>query len=159
LAVRTYWFTGESGAATERMARDLSVDDFETGLTADARRLRVELLAKTRRVAMLGDGVDDASARIPATVSVAMGSRAGVAVDCADIVLIGHDLLKFVDTLRLARRTHAIILQNLAGTVVVDGVGIALAAIGVVTPVMAAAIYVSSALAFILNSARLTPSR
>jgi P-type E1-E2 ATPase len=144
LGVRTYLFTSESGAATERMARDLAVDDFETGLLPDARRLRVQLLAKTHRVATIGDGPDDWLARTGAAVDVAMGA---------------HDLPKFVDTLRLARRTHAIILQNVFGTVIVDCVGIGLAAIGFVTPVMAAAIHVTSALAFILNSARLVPPR
>jgi P-type E1-E2 ATPase len=123
LAVKTYLFTGDSGAATERMARELAVDHFETGLMPDAKRLRVQSLAKTRRVAMVGDGIDDAPALVAAAVGVAMGSGADVAGDCADIVLVGHDLLTFVDTLRLARRTHAIILQNLVGTVIVDGVG------------------------------------
>jgi len=135
------------------------VDDFETGLMPDTKRLRVESLAKTRRIAMVGDGVDDAPALAAAAVGVAIGSATDVARDCADVVLIGNDLLTFVDTLRLARRTHGIILQNVVGTVIVDGVGIALAAIGVVTPVIAAAIHVTSVLVFILNSARLAPPR
>jgi Cd2+/Zn2+-exporting ATPase/Cu+-exporting ATPase len=159
LAVKTYLLTGDSGAATERMARDLAVDDFETGLLPDAKRLRVQSLAKTRRVAMVGDGADDAPALVAAAIGVVMGSGADVARDGADIVLLGNDLMTFVDTLRLARRTHAIILQNVVGTVIVDGVGIVLAAIGVVTPVMAAAIHVASALVFILNSGRLVPPR
>jgi Cd2+/Zn2+-exporting ATPase/Cu+-exporting ATPase len=159
LAVKTYLFTGDAGAATERMARELAVDDFETGLMPDAKRLRVESLAKTRRVAMVGDGVDDAPALVAEVVGVTMGSDAEAARDCADVVVLGNDLLTFVYTLRLARRTHAIILQNVVGTVIVDGVGIALAAIGVVTPVIAAAIHVTSALVFILNSARLAPPR
>ena len=159
LAVKTYLFTGDTGAATERLVRDLAADDVETGLTPDAKLARVRLLAKTRRVAMVGDGVDDAPALIAATVGVAMGSGTDATRDSANIVLIGNDLLTFVDTLRLARRTHAIILQNILGTVIVDGVGIALAAIGVVTPIMAAAIHATAALAFILNSARLVPPR
>jgi len=159
LAVKTYLFTGDAGAATDRMARDLAVDDFETGLVPDAKRLRVESLAKTRRVAMVGDGVDDAPALAAATIGVAMGSSEDVARDGADVVILRNDLLTLVDTLRLARRTHAIILQNIIGTVIVDGVGIALAAVGVVNPVMAGAIHVTSALVFILNSARLSPPR
>jgi P-type E1-E2 ATPase len=159
LAVKTYLFTGDTGAATERLVRDLAADDVETGLTPDAKLARVRLLAKTRRVALVGDGVDDAPALIAATVGVAMGSGTDATRDSADIVLIGNNLLTFVDTLRLARRTHAIILQNVVGTVIVDGAGIALAAIGVVTPIMAAAIHVTAALAFILNSARLVPPR
>jgi P-type E1-E2 ATPase len=144
LAVKTYLFAGDAGAATERLARDLAVDDFETGLTPDAKLARVRLLAKTHLVALVGDGVDDAPALIAATVGV---------------VLIGNDLLTFVDTLRLARRTHAIILQNFVGTAIVAGAGIGLAAMGVVTPIMAAAIHATAALAFILNSARLVPAR
>jgi Cu+-exporting ATPase len=159
LAVKTYWLTGDSGAATERMARELAVDDFESGLMPDAKRRRVQSLARTRRVAMVGDGADDASALAATAVGVAMGSGADAASDRADVVLLGNDLLTFVDTLRLARRTHAIILQNVFGTVIVDGVGMALAAIGVVTPVMAAAIHVTSALVFILNSTSLAPPR
>ena len=64
-------------------------------------------------------------------------------------------ILKFVDVIRLARRTRAIILQNFVGTLVVDSVGIGLAAAGILTPVMAALIHVSSELLFVLHSARL----
>jgi cation transport ATPase len=71
------------------------------------------------------------------------------------VVLIGNDLLKFVDVIRLARRTRAIILQNFVGTLVVDSVGIGLAAAGILTPVMAALIHVSSELLFVLNSVSL----
>ena len=73
----------DASAATERIARELAVDDVETGLMPDAKRLRVQLLAKTRRVAMVGDGVDDA-------VSVAMASDIDVTRDRADIVLMGN---------------------------------------------------------------------
>jgi cation transport ATPase len=159
LAIKTYLFTGDAGAATERMARELAVDDFETGLMPDAKRLRVQSLGKTRRVAMVGDGTDDAPALVVVAVGVAMGSDAEAAGDCAGVVVLRNDLLTFVDTVRLARRTHGIVLQTVVGTVIVDGVGIALAAIGVVTPVIAAAIHVTSALVFILNSARLAPPR
>jgi cation transport ATPase len=86
-----------------------------------------------------------------------MGSGTDVARESADIVLIGNDLLKFVDTVRLARHTRAIIGQNFVGTLMVDGIGIGLAALGVLTPVMAALIHVTSELLFILNAARLVP--
>ena len=155
LAIRTYLLTGDSRPATQRIARDLRMDDFETGLMPDEKLARVRALMEKRRVAMIGDGVNDAPALVAATVGVAMGSGTDVARDSADIVLIGNDLLKFVDTVRLARRTHAIILQNFVGTVAVDGVGIALAAAGVLTPLVAALIHVTSELVFVLNAARL----
>jgi heavy metal translocating P-type ATPase len=157
LGVRSLLLTGDSRPATESVARSLGVDDFETGLMPEAKLDQVRALAEGHRVAMVGDGVNDAPALVAAMVGVAMGSGTDVAKESADIVLIGNDLLKFVDTVRLARRTRRIILQNFVGTVVVDGVGIALAAAGVLTPVMAAVVHVVSELGFILNSARLVP--
>ena len=67
--------------------------------------------------------------------------------------------MKFAETLALARRTRRIIWANFAGTIGVDLVGIGLAAFGLLNPLMAAFIHVASELAFILNSARLLPSR
>jgi heavy metal translocating P-type ATPase len=158
LGLKTYLLTGDSAPATERLARELDVDHFETGLLPDAKLARVRALASERPVAMVGDGVNDAPALSAATVGVAMGSGTDVARECADVVLIGDDLMKLVETVRLARRTRGIILQNFTGTVLVDTVGIGLAAAGVLTPVTAALIHVTSELLFILNAARLVPS-
>jgi Cu+-exporting ATPase len=157
LGLKTYILTGDSALAGRQVARGLGVDEFEGGLLPDEKLLRVERLAMTRRVAMIGDGVNDAPALIAATVGVAMGSGTDVARESADIVLIGNDLLKFVDVVRLARRTRNIIFSNFAGTLIVDGAGIALAAAGMLSPLVAAVIHVTSELAFILNSARLVP--
>ena len=92
-----------------------------------------------------------------ANVGVAMGSGTDVARESADVVLLGNDLLKFAETLSIARRTRRIIWQNFVGTIGVDAVGMALAAIGLLNPLLAAFIHVASELTFILNSARLLP--
>ena len=87
-----------------------------------------------------------------------MGLGTDVARESADVVLLGDDLLKFVETLKVARRCRHIIWQNFAGTLIVDGVGVSLAAFGMLNPLFAALIHVSSELVFILNSTRLLPS-
>ena len=87
-----------------------------------------------------------------------MGSGTDVARESASVVLLGNDLLRFAEVLKIARRCRGIIMANFAGTLAVDGVGVALAAMGLLNPVLAALIHVSSELLFIMNSARLLPS-
>jgi cation transport ATPase len=87
-----------------------------------------------------------------------MGAGTDVARESADIVLIGNDLPKFVETVKIARWCRRIIMTNFAGTLAVDGVGVGLAAFGLLNPLLAALIHVVSELIFILNSARLLPA-
>jgi Cd2+/Zn2+-exporting ATPase/Cu+-exporting ATPase len=92
-----------------------------------------------------------------AAVGVAMGSGTDVARESANVVLLGNDLSKFVETVRIARRAQGIIRFNFVGTLFVDAIGVGLAALGLLNPLFAAFIHVASELTFILNSARLLP--
>jgi P-type E1-E2 ATPase len=158
MSLRTILLTGDSRTVAEAVGKGLGVDEISSELLPEQKlRLVEELLAKGKKVVMIGDGINDAPALVKATVGVAMGSGIDVARESADIVLIGSDLSKFVEAIRVARRCHRIIIQNFAGTLVVDTIGVALAAFGFLSPLLAAFIHVSSEMVFILNAARLLP--
>lgn len=160
MGLRTVLLSGDSQAATTWVGRDLGVDEMVGELLPDEKAKCVtELRLKGRRVAMLGDGINDAPALVQAEVGIAMGSGTDVARESADIILIGNDLSKFVETLRIARRCRRIIMQNFVGTLAVDSVGVGMAACGLLNPLLAAMIHVVSELTFILNSTRLLPGR
>jgi len=160
LGIKTLLLTGDAPLVALGVARELGISAVTGNLLPEDKRVRVQtLVAEKRVVAMVGDGINDAPALLEAQVGVAMGSGTDVARESADIVLLGNDLLKFAQTLALARRTRGIIWANFAGTIGVDAVGIALAAFGLLNPLFAAFIHVASELTFILNSARLLPAR
>jgi Cd2+/Zn2+-exporting ATPase/Cu+-exporting ATPase len=158
MGLRTVLLSGDTQAVTSSVGRDLGVDEALGGLLPEQKAKRVaELRSKGRNVAMVGDGINDAPALVEANVGIAMGSGTDVARESADVILIGSDLSKLVETLRVARRCRGIIMQNFVGTLVVDSVGVGMAAFGFLNPLLAAFIHVTSELAFILNSTRLLP--
>jgi len=160
MGIRTVLLTGDARAVAQAVARELGISEVRADLLPEDKQKRVRsLVAEGRTVAMVGDGINDAPALIEAQVGVAMGSGTDVARESADVVLLGNDLEKFARTLGIARRTRRVIWANFAGTIGVDAVGIALAAFGLLNPLFAAFIHVASELTFILNSARLLPSR
>ena len=157
--MRVILLTGDIKAVAAAVARDIGISEFEADLLPEQKLARIrQVVSHGRVVAMLGDGVNDAPALTEASVGVAMGSGTDVARESADIVLLGNDLVRFADTVAIARHTRRIIWQNFAGTIAVDTVGIILASLGFLNPLLAAFIHVASELVFILNSARLLPA-
>ena len=158
MGLKTILLSGDAQPATKSVGRDLGVDEAVGELLPDEKAQWVtKLRGSNHKVAMVGDGINDAPALVQANVGVAMGSGTDVARESADVILIGSDLTKFVEALRIARRCRGIIMQNFAGTLIVDSIGVGMAAFGFLNPLLAAFIHVTSELAFILNSTRLLP--
>jgi heavy metal translocating P-type ATPase len=158
MGLKTVLLTGDSKTVAEDIGKKLGVDEIASELLPEGKLEFVSRLTKERHnVVMVGDGVNDAPALMKATVGVAMGAGTDVARESANVVLIGNDLSKLVETLTIARRCHRTIMQNFVGTLLVDSIGVGLAAFGFLNPLLAAFIHVSSEMAFILNSARLLP--
>jgi heavy metal translocating P-type ATPase len=156
MSIRTVLLTGDTASIGCAIGRELQVDEVEAELLPQQKLDRVRNLRGAGwTVAMVGDGINDAPALMEANVGIAMGSGTEIARESANVLLLGNDLLKVVEVIKIARRCHHIIMTNFAGTLGVDAVGVALAAFGFLNPVLAALIHVTSEMVFILNSARL----
>jgi heavy metal translocating P-type ATPase len=160
MGIQVALLTGDAESVARAVAGRLGILEVHAELLPEQKTAFVaEQVKKGKTVAMLGDGINDAPALSEATVGVAMGAGTDVARESADIVLIGNDLMKFVETVRIARNCRRIIFQNFYGTLIVDTIGIGLAAVGILNPLLAAFIHVASELTFILNSTRLLAPR
>lgn len=160
LSLHLVLMTGDAAAIAQAMGRSFGFDQVHGNLLPDGKldQLR-NLRAEGRTVAMVGDGVNDAPALAAADVPIAMGSGTDVAQQFSGVLLIGDDLRRLADLIELARRCRGVILFNFAGTLIVDAAGMGMAALGLLSPILAALVHVSSELLFILNSARLLPLR
>ena len=162
MGLEVLMLTGDSAASARHVAGLLGLTEEQVRadlLPTDKEEVIDSLRRAGKRVAMVGDGVNDAPALGAADVGIAMGTGTDVAREAGDVVLVGSAPADLVETVRVARRARRIIMVNFVGTVVVDVVGMIAAGLGLLGPVAAALVHVVSESAFILNSARLAPRR
>jgi Cu+-exporting ATPase len=153
--LRTVMVSGDSRASAEALARTLGIAEVHAEvLPADKAALVDSLRAEQadRRVAMVGDGINDAPALAAADVGIAMGSGADVAMHAAGITLMRPDPLLVADALDLSRRCVAKIRQNLFWAFVYNVLGIAFAAAGLLSPVIAGAAMAFSSVSVVTNA-------
>ena len=156
--VETIMLTGDRRATAERLAAELGIGEVRAGLLPGDKLAAIEELKQggRRRVAMVGDGVNDAPSLAAADVSVAMGARGSdAALEQSSVVLMNDRLENFLVAYELSRRTERIIRQNLAvalGTVILM-VGASL--FGIVPLALGVAAHEGSTVLVVLNSLRL----
>ena len=155
--------TGDNRITAEAVARRLGIDDVRGEvLPADKRNVIADLQRRCHLVAMAGDGINDAPALAQATVGIAMGTGADVALESAGITLVHSDLGGVVRARRLSRATLRNIRQNLFLAFIYNTLGVPIAAgvlypfAGVlISPIWASAAMTLSSLSVIANALRL----
>jgi Cd2+/Zn2+-exporting ATPase len=153
--------TGDNARAAEAVANEIGVDSFHAGLLPSDKLARLrDLRAQHGRVAMVGDGVNDAPALAAADVGIAMGGAgAHVALETADVVLMTDDLTRLPEAIGLARFSRRIILQNLVIALGVIAVLAPTAALGGATLGVAVVFHEGSTVLVVLNALRLLAYR
>ena len=149
--------TGDRTSVARRVADQMHFSEFKAEVLPHEKLEMVdELKARGHRVAVIGDGVNDAPALAAGDISIAMGAAGSdVAIHSASIALLNSNLSRIPFLIELSRRTIAVIRQNMAIGVLFIVVFLALAGAGYVSPVTAALVHVASGLVVIFNSARL----
>lgn len=154
---RLVMLTGDLEGVAGQVASSIGVTEWRARLLPDdkfeaIRRMR----ADGRRVAMVGDGINDASALAIADVGFAMGAAGSdVAVEAADVALASDDLRHLADIMSISRRTMRVVRQNYGLAVGVNSIGLYLAAAGTINPIIAAVLHNLSTLLVVFNSSRL----
>jgi Cu+-exporting ATPase len=132
--LRVMLLSGDARAIAERVARDVGIDDVQAEVLPDAKQQVIaQLRSQGGVVAMVGDGINDAPALAAADLGIAIGSGSDVAIETADVVIVGDDLRAVSRTVNLARKTLRTIRQNLGWAFAYNVVLIPLAA-GVLVP-------------------------
>jgi Cu+-exporting ATPase len=161
--IRVVMLTGDSLATAEAVAREMAIDEVHANVSPEDKHHKVEeLKAAGRRVAMAGDGINDAPALAAADVGIAMGTGTDVAIESAGVTLVRGDLVGAVQALVLSRATMRNIRQNLFFAFAYNALGIPVAA-GVLfpafglllNPMIAAAAMSLSSVSVIANALRL----
>ncbi|OUM45439.1 heavy metal translocating P-type ATPase [Arthrobacter sedimenti] len=158
LGLRPILLTGDNRAVALQVAATVGIDaaDVRAGVTpagkVDAIR---ELQATGATVAMAGDGVNDAAALAQADLGIAMGSGTDVAIEAADLTVMGNSLEQVAQAIELSRRTLGTIKGNLFWAFFYNAVGIPVAALGLLNPMLAGAAMAASSVLVVANSLRL----
>jgi Cu+-exporting ATPase len=137
LGLRIIMLTGDNEKTAKTVAEKLGIDEFQAGVKPEDKHNRIKALkAEGRKVAMAGDGINDAPALAEADVGIAMGTGTDVAIESSGVTLVKGDLRGIVKALKLSRHTMRNIRQNLFFALIYNALGVPIAA-GVLYPISA----------------------
>ncbi len=153
LGLKTIMLTGDNHGSAKLVAGTLGIDEFKAEvLPGDKWQFIQDLKSKGEKVAMIGDGINDAPALAIANVGMAMSTGTDVAIHSADITLLNGNPLLIPDAISISRSTYSKIKQNLFWAFIYNIIGIPLAAMGHLSPALAGAAMAFSSLSVVANS-------
>ena len=156
MSLDVWMLTGDSREVAERVAREAGIGRVLAEVLPDRKAAEIrKLQAAGKRVAVAGDGINDAPALAQADLGIAMGSGTDVAIEAGDITLMRGNLSSLPDALALSRRTMRVIRQNLFWAFAYNTLGIPVAALGLLSPMVASAAMALSSVTVVTNSLRL----
>lgn len=167
LGIEVYMLTGDNATSAQAISQKVGIHHYKAGVLPNEKaRFIKELQADGKKVAMVGDGINDSAALAQADLSIAMGQGSDIAVDTAMATILSSDLLKIPETIRLSQLTIKTIYQNLFWAFIYNLIGIPIAA-GVfysvngflLNPMWASADMAFSSVSVVLNSLRLKRKR
>ncbi len=151
---RITMLTGDNPRVAQAVATQIGVDDFRAGLLPEDKQRAVrEIQAQGRKVAMVGDGINDAPALALADVGIVMGAAGtDVAIEAADVTLMSDDLGRVVDFVQMSRMVLRRIRLNIFFSIIYNAVGLVLGTLGLLTPVVAVLFQEGGCVTVVLSS-------
>ncbi len=144
--------TGDNERAARRVAADLGIEEVHAGVLPQDKAAMVRALQTSARVAMVGDGINDAPALMQADIGIAMGAGTAIAIESADIIILSNHLEGLPAAREISRRSYRKMVQNVALAFCFNGGGIPLAATGLIHPIWAMVAMAVSVTAIFFNS-------
>jgi Cu+-exporting ATPase len=150
--------TGDNEGAARRVATQLGIEEVHAGALPGEKAEIIRRLQRQGRVAMVGDGINDAPALMQGDVGIAMGAGTDIAIESADIVIVGNRLRSILTAREISRRSYGKTRQNVVLAFLFNGIGIPVATTGLVYPVWAMVAMALSVTSIFINSLSDRPS-